>query len=157
MKLQRIQRKVFRLPLTFQMWRVQSFLSNSPQPPAGSRTHQPTPRGWDFPTLLMGFFKIHHSYLSKTPFPNGPQNLKVVKVDCKRKRGEGRNKSDLPQQCTGSRKFSPAYLTTYSKRLPVSTACVCCGYAPPQSGCPWHFPPHPPGSKHLPSGSMPKG
>lgn len=35
-----------------------------------------------------------HSYLSKTPFTNGPENLKMVKVDCKRKRGE--KESDVP-------------------------------------------------------------
>lgn len=57
--------------------------------------HTHDPRGWDFYILLMKFLKIRHPYLSKTPFANGPQNLKMVKVDCKRKWGKERNRSDL--------------------------------------------------------------
>jgi hypothetical protein len=40
---------------------------------------------------------MHCSYLSKTPFTNGPQNLKMVKVDCKRKKKKEKEASQVRQ------------------------------------------------------------
>lgn len=36
------------------------------------QAHRHKPSGRNFPILLMKFVKIHHSYLPKTPFTNGP-------------------------------------------------------------------------------------
>lgn len=40
------------------------------------------------------FNKMQYPYLSKTAFTNGPQNLKMVKVDCK-----GKRRKDTNQVC----------------------------------------------------------
>ena len=67
----------------------------------------------------MKCLKIRHPYLSKTPFANGPQNLKMVKVDCKRKRGKERNKSDLPNLAWVPE--SPSYIPTRVPNGPLAS------------------------------------
>lgn len=65
-------------------------------------------------TLQRKFCENHPSYLSKTPFANGPQDLKMVEVDCKRKRGRKKEQVRLAKPRIRSRTFLPTYLTMYS-------------------------------------------
>lgn len=103
----------------------------------------------------MKILKIHASYLSKTPFTNRPQNLEMVKVDCKRKKRK-KTKSDLSNHVLILQVLT--HIGTHLfQRLLVSVALYPLWQ---HSTTEWtllsliSFPPtHEFGSKHLPRGS----
>lgn len=98
------------------------------QPKMPSTQHKSRPTGHThaqaWASRLSYFFsllllKVHFSHLSKTSFPNGPQDLEVVKVDCKK--GEDDNQvrcgccvRALPSRSAG---FCPPVLSTWYYHL----------------------------------------